>query len=419
MNIGGKKVKERFFVDCICDKIINDNQVILANKINGEWLKIPIECYKIIEYSVKNKISLDKLDYAFNIDDDKKYYKRVIDKLEQLGFIRNLILEEFKLNKVNLVSFSPTNRCNLRCDYCCVDSKIENKDHLDTDEVKKAIDNIVKINPRTLTITGGEPLLREDFFEILSYVKEKFKGEIILSTNATLIEYSKVDEIIKDLYAIEISLDGYDELSCSKIRGEGVFTKVINLVKYIKSKGFDNIGLSMVVGKNNENNIDKFNKLNQELGTAPIIRNFMNIGRGNENSSRYLNDELDIGYICKGDYTDKNNLTANMCKAGVNQMSIDSKGDVYPCPNLEYDDLKMFNILQFEESILETIFSRDMDVFDKFDNLKTVNIEKCKDCKVNVFCTTCPSKVYTLKNDEEMFNSNCKKMKSILEHIIW
>lgn len=412
-------MKKRFFVSCICDKIINDNQVILANKINGKWLKIPIECYKTIEYSVENKISLDQLEGIFKFDEDKKYYKRVIDKLEELGFINNLIVDEFKLDKVNLVTFSPTNRCNLRCDYCCVDSKIENKDYLDTDDVKKAIDNIIKINPRTLTISGGEPLLREDFFEILTYVKEKFKGKIILSTNATLIKDSQIDEIITGLHAIEISLDGYDELSCSKVRGEGVFTKVINLVKYIKLKGFDNIGLSMVVGKNNENNIDKFNKLNEELETKPMIRNFMNIGRGNENSSRYLNDELDIGYICKGDYIDKNSLTANMCKAGVNQISIDCKGDVYPCPNLEYEDLKMFNILQFEENTLETIFSRDMDVFDKFDNLKPVNIEECKDCKINVFCTTCPSKIYTLKNDEEMFNSNCKKMKSILEPIVW
>ncbi len=49
-----------------------------------------------------------------------------------------------------------------------------------------------------------------------------------------------------------------------------------------------------------------------------------------------------------------------------------------------------------------------MEIFDKFDILKPMNMEECKDCKVNVFCTTCPSKMYTLKN-KEMLNSNCKK----------
>ncbi|MDX5701509.1 radical SAM protein, partial [Clostridioides difficile] len=214
-------MEDRFFINDVCDNIINENQVILANKINGKWIKIPIECYKVIEYSIKNKKPLDKLEDVFNLDEDKKYYKQVVDKLEQLGFVSNFIVDKFKLERVNLVSFSPTNRCNLRCDYCCADSKIENKDYLGTEELKEAIDNIVKINPRILTITGGEPLLRDDFFEILSYTKEKFKGKIRLSTNATLIKENQVDEIIDGLYAMEISLDGYDELSCSKVRGKG------------------------------------------------------------------------------------------------------------------------------------------------------------------------------------------------------
>ncbi len=57
----------------------------------------------------------------------------------------------------------------------------------------------------------------------------------------------------------------------------------------------------------------------------------------------------------------------------------------------------MFNILQFDESMLEKILNRNMEIFDKFDILKPMNMEECKDCKVNVFCTTCPSKMYTLK----------------------
>lgn len=412
-------MRDRYFIKCICDVMINNKQVILANKTNGKWTKIPIECYQVIEYSTENKLPLDSLYDVFALDEDKKYFKKVIDKIQQLGFVSSSIVDEFKLDRINLVSFSLTNRCNLKCDYCCVDSKIENKDYLDTNQLKKAIDNIVKLNPRVLTISGGEPMLRQDFFEILAYTKEKFKGKIILSTNATLIKNNKIDEIINGLHAIEISLDGYDELSCSKIRGKGVFGKVINTAKLIKSKGFDNISTSLVVGKNNVNDVDKFKKLNEELGIEPIIRNFVSIGRGSENSCRYLEDELDISYIDKDDYRDENSLGANMCKAGVNQIFIDCKGDIYPCPNLCYEDLKMFNILEFEERILNIILNRDMEIFDRFDNLKPVNIEKCKDCDINAFCSTCPSQMYTLKNDKKMFEANCKRMKRILEPLVW
>lgn len=92
---------------------------------------------------------------------------------------------------------------------------------------------------------------------------------------------------------------------------------------------------------------------------------------------------------------------------------------MYPCPNLQYEDLKMFNILEFEDDILNTILNRDMEIFNKFDNLKPVNIEECKNCDINIFCSTCPSKIYTLKNDKKMFEANCKRMKGILEPIIW
>lgn len=412
-------MSDRYFAKCVCDVMINNKQVIVANKINGKWVKMPIECYQAIKYSIENKLPLDSLYDVFDLDEDKKYFKKVIDKIQELGFVSSYIVDEFKLDRINSVTFSPTNRCNLKCDYCCVDSKIENIDYLDTDEIKKAIENIIKLNPRVLTISGGEPMLRKDFFEILAHAKEKFKGKIILATNATLIKDSQIDDIVNSLHAIEISLDGYDELSCSKIRGKGIFDKVINTIKLIKSKGFDNISISLVVGKNNANYVEKFEKLSEELGVKSIIRNFVSIGRGSENSCRYLEDELDISYIDKYDYKDENSINANMCKAGVNQISIDCKGDVYPCPNLEYEDLKMFNILEFEEGILDIILNRDMEIFDKFDNLKPVNIEKCKDCDINAFCSTCPSQMYTLKNDKNMFDANCKKMKRILEPIVW
>lgn len=259
-------MRDRYFTKCICDIIINNKQVILANKINGRWIKIPIECYQVIEYSIDNDLPLDSLYDVFDLDEDKKYFKKVIDKLQELDLVSDSIGYEFELDRINLVSFSITNRCNLKCDYCCVDSKIENIDYLETNDIKKTIDHIVKLNPRILMISGGEPMLRGDFFEILAYAKEKFKGKLTLATNATLIKDKQMDEIIDGLYRIEVSLDGYDELSCSKIRGKGVFDKVINTVKLIKSKGFDNIGISLVVGKNNANDVNKFKELSKDLG---------------------------------------------------------------------------------------------------------------------------------------------------------
>ena len=58
-----------------------------------------------------------------------------------------------------------TNRCNLHCLHCCADSgrgDIENE--LSTKEMKDVFKKVVEWNPRRIMISGGEPLLRKDFF---------------------------------------------------------------------------------------------------------------------------------------------------------------------------------------------------------------------------------------------------------------
>ncbi|WP_330653158.1 radical SAM protein, partial [Clostridioides difficile] len=72
-------------------------------------------------------------------------------------------------------------------------------------------------------------LIREDFFEIIKYIKQKLPDtKLILSTNGTLIDEHNVDFIITNFEKIDISIDGVDENTCSETRGKGVFHKVIS-----------------------------------------------------------------------------------------------------------------------------------------------------------------------------------------------
>lgn len=54
--------------------------------------------------------------------------------------------------------------------------------------------------------------------------------------------------ISDNFYAVEISLDGYDEETCSEIRGKDVFNKVMKAIGYLKDNGCDKISISMVMG---------------------------------------------------------------------------------------------------------------------------------------------------------------------------
>ncbi|KAA5807351.1 radical SAM protein [Thermoanaerobacterium thermosaccharolyticum] len=70
-----------------------------------------------------------------------------------------------------------------------------------------------KWNPKSIMLSGDEPMVRTDFFELLLYLKSIYNGNIILSTNGLLISEENVDILTKCVTSMSISLDGADEES--------------------------------------------------------------------------------------------------------------------------------------------------------------------------------------------------------------
>ncbi|MCR2043150.1 radical SAM/SPASM domain-containing protein [Anaerosalibacter massiliensis] len=417
-------MKKRYFLNEICDTVFNDKKVILSNQFTGEWIKIPIECYKVIEYSFKKRIPVNKVIHAFRDEEDQKYFIQVLCRLEKIGLLEKEIIDDIKVDFIPRVIFSITNRCNLNCDYCCVtaslDKKLEYEDVLKTEDVKKAIDKIVTLNPQQIVLSGGEPLIRKDFFDIFYYVKGIYDEKLTLATNATLIRDEDIKTIAKNVYSIEISLDGFDEKTCAKVRGKGIFNRVIEVVKLLQENDLEKISLSMVVGNNNVQYVDKFNELNRKLGTKAVIRNFSKLGRGEYNFEKYLGEKNIEHYIGDDDLDiDIMKIKANSCQAGSSQLFVNYDGNVFLCPLLQYEEFKIGNILDLNDDLMEKILERKLPSFENFEKVKTKNILYCKNCKVNTFCTGCPAKMYTLLKNKEAFRYNCEFMKDKLMYKIW
>lgn len=141
-------------------------------------------------------------------------------------------------NKLNIVYIAITNRCNLNCIHCTAKSNIDEIDTLSLKEIYAIIDQICDVNPRIINITGGEPLIRKDILQILNYIRNKYSGYIVLSTNGILINKNNIDFIISNVDEVSISLDGYNQESVEKIRGKGVYTKVIDTIELLHKKRF-------------------------------------------------------------------------------------------------------------------------------------------------------------------------------------
>lgn len=127
-----------------------------------------------------------------------------------------------------------TNRCNLRCITCYKNAGEAYENELNTKEVKKLLKtNRKNANPKII-ISGGEPLLRKDLVDILKYIKKlKFKY-VSLITNGTLLNDFITSKISKLVDFVQVSLDGSNPLVNDKIRGKGVWIKVVKNLSFLK-----------------------------------------------------------------------------------------------------------------------------------------------------------------------------------------
>lgn len=98
---------------------------------------------------------------------------------------------------------------------------------------------MVILNPEQINLTGGEPLIRPDFCEILEYLRANYQGAITLSTNALLLNDRLMEIIKKNVDGVSVSLDGFDSYSCTKVRGEGIYDRVIVGIKKLKEAGME------------------------------------------------------------------------------------------------------------------------------------------------------------------------------------
>lgn len=124
------------------------------------------------------------------------------------------------------VALSLTNRCNLNCIYCNYNSRSQQE--LTTEQIFRLIDEMVAAGVQRVGIFGGEPLVRDDIVEIVSYAYRK-KLFISLITNGMLL-YERMD-VLRHLDLLIVSLDGPQEIHEFN-RGEGTFKKAIEAIQF-------------------------------------------------------------------------------------------------------------------------------------------------------------------------------------------
>lgn len=161
-------------------------------------------------------------------------------------------------------------RCNFDCEFCF--NRISFASHgfggqkLETSYVKEIIDSIKDANISTVRFTGGEPMLREDFFELIQYAKSKGL-RVRLNTNGSLIEsFKMVKEMVKYLDYVLFGMHAYNAKGDEKITGyKESFEKKIRAMRWFKKAGIEILRVNTIASLDNIKNLKKFYNLFRRL----------------------------------------------------------------------------------------------------------------------------------------------------------
>ncbi|MFO7710429.1 MAG: radical SAM protein [Candidatus Woesearchaeota archaeon] len=187
-----------------------------------------------------------------------------------------------------------TRRCNLDCFYCFNSFKREGNE-LSLPEIKQHIDEGERLGIPFFRLTGGEPLLREDLFEVLDYAKGKFK-EIRLNTNGQLIDKSTGQKLAQYVYNVLIPLNAPDPETEKKITGHDSFEKKKQAIRLLKEAGVPVVRSGTIAL---EKNIDEFETLRNMAKELDAWEWYRPVSKEQLVSTEKLKELIDILYEYK------------------------------------------------------------------------------------------------------------------------
>lgn len=319
-----------------------------------------------------------------------------------------------------LVAWEITKRCGMGCVYCRASaSAADYPEELSTKKCRKIIDEIASLGPCILIISGGDPLLREDVFEIVSHATSR-KLTVVMAVNPDTFNKDNLKKI-KDagVKRISISLDSAEEKIHDSLRGvTGAFSQTIKAMQLAKTEELE-FQINTTVTCYNLHQIPKITHLAVKIGAKSFHPFFLvPTGRGEglkdekispldyERTLTFLanNKEkfpLEIKTTCaphfyrilhqqekSGPISDKR-LTG--CLGGISFAFISNTGKVYPCGYLQVKagDLKARTFTEIWEN--SKVFNQLRDRA----NLRG----KCGICRYRRICGGCRARAFTTAGD--------------------
>lgn len=218
------------------------------------------------------------------------------------------------------ITYRVTNECNQFCRHCWPDAGISKYKELSTSQALEVIDRIIDLGALMLVINGGEPMLRDDIFEILEYASKKNLWVQITSSGYGITE--EACELFKKIHIhrVVISLEGHNKEKHSAIRPrEDSFDLAINALEMLKKYEIPT-GISTTISTINYNDIENMAELIKAYDVKFWdLTPLMDLGRGKDLINMKLHKEQMFKLFSN----------INNCKTKYNEIEIQLHDPLY------------------------------------------------------------------------------------------
>ena len=298
-----------------------------------------------------------------------------------------------------------TKRCNLRCLYCYAVSAESQKNELGLDEVIHVIDEARELGLRTLTLTGGEPLIDETYFQIAEYARQCGIC-VLLFTNGLLVSREVAMRLMELRISPCVKLDSLSSMTQDYLAGErGALERIKegigNLIAAGYTTKYSALSVNAVICRYNLDQIPELWTWARRQKIVPSVTRLQLMGRARGKTDLMVTPkelyEL-YGKICEIDkgfgILWKPNIPwphGKPCRRHYVGCFIDSEGYVQPCSGVP---IKAGNI---REQSLRKILST-AEIFKIARNMESYIEGACRNCEFHAECYGCRSIAYFMGN---------------------
>ena len=150
------------------------------------------------------------------------------------------------------IRLSITNVCNFKCGYCLPNGyqidKSDNRKFLNLEEIKRLAKVFSKLGVSKIRLTGGEPTVRKDFFEIIKILKNDAGiKRVVITTNGYHLNEKAKMLVDSGINGINISIDSLERNIFKNVTGHDRLPEILQGIKILQQLNFENIKINAVL----------------------------------------------------------------------------------------------------------------------------------------------------------------------------